>query len=85
MDEDDVDVETDYNNDEVYENKNEVDEAEISNLIEQDVDIIPVNIEQDVINNNESASNQNKNNKTSRHNLRTRKEGTHRNAYEKEF
>ena len=85
MDEDDVDVETDYNNDEVYENKNEVDEAEISNLIEQDVDIIPVNIEQDVINNNESASNQNNNNTTSRHNLRTRKEGTHRNAYEKEF
>ena len=34
MDEDDADVETDYDTDEVYENENEVDDADISNLIE---------------------------------------------------
>ena len=85
MDEDDADVETNYDNDEVYENENKVDKADISNLIEQDVDILPVNIEQDVINNDESENNQNNNNTTSRHNLRTRKEGTHRNVYENQF
>ena len=34
VDEDDADVETDYDTDEVYENENEVDDADISNLIE---------------------------------------------------
>ena len=85
VDEDDADLETDYDNDEVYENENGVDETDISNLIEQDVDILPVNTEHDVINTNESESNQNNNNATTRHNLRTRKECIHQNLYEKEF
>ena len=53
VDKDDTDVETDYDNEEVYENENEVDDADISNLIEQDDDILPLNIEHNIINNNE--------------------------------
>ena len=44
-----------------------------------------MNTEHNIIDNNESESNQKNNNTTTRHNLRTRKEGTHQNAYEKEF
>ena len=53
VDKDDTDVETDYDNEEVYENENEVGDADISNLIEQDDDILPLNIEHNIINNNE--------------------------------
>ena len=35
--------------------------------------------------NNENKGSRSNNNTTTRHNLRTKKEGTHRNAYEKEF
>ena len=36
-------------------------------------------------NNNNNKGRKSKNNTTTRHNLRTRKEGTHKSAYKKEF
>ena len=44
-----------------------------------------MNTEHNIIDNNESKSSQKNNNTTTRYNLRTRKEGTHQNAYEKEY
>ena len=54
--------------------------------VEQDIDILPISTVHSVNeNNNENKGSKSNNDTTTRHNLRTRKEGTHRNAYEKEF
>jgi len=54
--------------------------------VEQDIDILPVNTVHSVKeNNNENKSSKIKNDTTTQHNLRIRKEGTHRNAYEKDL
>ena len=88
--EDNDDIENDYDSDEVTEDSNEIDDVDKINTkqikVEQDIDILPVNTVHSVKeNNNENKSSKIKNDTTTQHNLRTRKEGTHRNAYEKDL
>ena len=88
--EDNDDIENDYDSDEVTEDSNEIDDVDKINTkqikVEQDIDILPVNTVHSVKeNNNENKSSKIKNDTTTQHNLRIRKEGTHRNAYEKDL
>ena len=92
MDEDNNDnTENDDDSDEVTEDKNEIENIDELNYDEQikvvqDIDIPQLNTgESTSKNNNEIKEGGNNNTTNNRHNLRTRKEATHKNAYNKEF
>ena len=92
MDEDNNDnTKNDDDSDEVTEDKNEIENIDELNYDEQikvvqDIDIPQLNTDESTSdNNNEIKEGGNNNTTHNRHNLRTRKEGTHRNVYEQKF
>ena len=83
--ENDDDIENDHNSDEVTVDGNEIDYVDEINTkqikVEQDIDILPISTVYSVNeNNSKNKGRKSKNNRTTRYNLRTRKEGTRRNA-----
>ena len=91
LDDDDNDnTENNDDSDEVTEDNNEIDNVDELNdkkiKVVQDIDIPQLNTNEITSkNNNEIKKGDNNNTTNNWHNLRTRKGGTHRNAYEQEF
>ena len=88
LDENDDDIENDYDSDEVTEDDNQINDVDEINTkqikVEQDIDNLLVHTVHSVNEKrNEIKKSKSNNDTTARHSLRTRKEGTHRKAYEK--